>query len=152
MTPADLRQRLALAGMSQGELARRIGISARHVRRLVAEDSDGVPDHLVPAVLQALAGAPDDSWIFGDGDATGGEYAVHLHQPRFVARLVVEDDADDASTADLLSGLTLSLGDGLVLCQIRWIDPPAHDDDGLQAIIRSCLAALERVQARDERA
>lgn len=150
MTPADLRQRLALAGMSQGELARRIGISPRHARRLAAEEGEGVPDHLVPAVLAALAGAPHDAWVFGDGDTTGSEYAVHLLHPRLVARLVAEDDETDAASADVLGGITISLGDGLLLCEIRWIDSPP-DDAGLQAVIRSCVAALERVQARDER-
>lgn len=141
MTPADLRARLAGAGLSQRDLARAMGVADRTVRRWVAPTGADVPDHLVPDVLAALATAPADTWIFGDGDRTGGEYAVHLHRPRLIARLVDHDDPVDAASADTIGGLTISLGGGLVLCEIRWIDPPP-DDAGCQALATSCRDAL----------
>ncbi|MCX8003341.1 MAG: helix-turn-helix domain-containing protein [Burkholderiaceae bacterium] len=146
MTPTELRAALAALGWSQGRLAAECGVNPRTARKWALGEAP-VPADVAALVRAAQAGGPD-AWVFGDGDATGGEYAVHLRRPRLVARLVNEDDPDDAATADTLAGLVLALGEGLVLCEIRWIDPPPGEA-GLQALIASCAAAIRRTAHRD---
>lgn len=53
MTPADLRTRLDAAGISQLELARRIGVDGRTVRYWLA--GRAIPDGLVSEIEAALA-------------------------------------------------------------------------------------------------
>jgi len=147
VTPTDLRAALAALGWTQGRLAVEAGVAARTARRWALGEA-AIPGDVVALLAAAQAGG-GDAWVFGAGNATGREYAVHLRRPRLVARLVDEADPDDAASADTLTGLVLALGDDTVLCEVRWIDPPP-DNAGMQALIASCLAALERVAARDE--
>jgi transcriptional regulator with XRE-family HTH domain len=53
VTPADLRTRLASAGVSQLELARRIGVDGRTVRYWLA--GRAIPEGAVPEIEAALA-------------------------------------------------------------------------------------------------
>lgn len=52
MTPDQLRQSLASAGISQLELARRIGVDGRTVRYWLA--GRGIPENAVPEIMEAL--------------------------------------------------------------------------------------------------
>jgi transcriptional regulator with XRE-family HTH domain len=53
MTPDQLRTRLASAGVSQLELARRIGVDGRTVRYWLA--GRAIPETVVPEIEAALA-------------------------------------------------------------------------------------------------
>lgn len=53
MTPADLRQSIASANVSQMELARRIGVDGRTVRYWLA--GKAIPESAVPEIEEALA-------------------------------------------------------------------------------------------------
>jgi DNA-binding transcriptional regulator YiaG len=53
MTPDELRTALTTAGISQLELARRIGVDGRTVRYWLA--GRAIPDSAVPDILEALA-------------------------------------------------------------------------------------------------
>lgn len=116
-------------------LARTLGVSVRTVQRCAA-GTHPVPDGLAHdlRVLDA-----HDEWIAGDGAVTMNEYLVHTKWPRFIARVVAEDDPHDAGAP--LSPLVLALDDVTTLRQIIWIDPPP-DHDGMQAILRGAYDAL----------
>lgn len=77
---------------------------------------------------------------------SGAITLVHLAAPRFVAKVIEIDDAgaqtDDGPRADLVAGFTIDLIDGLLLCQIAWIDPPAMDAAALHRIQMGALEAI----------
>lgn len=142
MTPDALAAALRELCPGPGWLARAsalVGVEVRGLRQMLAGDRP-VPPGLAAQLRALLTGG--DRWVLGDGDATGGAWLVHLRVPRFAARLVDEDDPETARGADTLSGLTLSLGGSLVLCQIVWIDPPPRE---IGALLAEAAEAVERL-------
>lgn len=121
----------------QSALARLLGVDDRTVRRWLAADR-AIPEGAAE-VLERLAKA--DEWINGEGAASGAEYIVHTRWPRFVARVVVEDEGlpGDAG-ADTIGGLTYS-GEGGLLCEIVWHDPPP-EGRALRELLRRADDAL----------
>lgn len=141
MTPDDLADALREICPGEGWLPRAsvlLGVEVRGLRQMLA-GARPVPAGLAAQIAALLTGG--DRWVLGDGDRTGGAWLIHLRAPRFAARLVDEDDPDTLRGADTLSGLTLSLGGGLVLCQIVWIDPPPAD---LQPLLAEAARAVAR--------
>lgn len=141
----------------QSAIARRLGVEPRTVRRWIASD-DFPPD--IEARLGTLIGDgdispwPRDEWLVGDalgGDGQRREYVMHLHPPRFVARVVaIDEDGDpeaDELPADIVSGVVYQADQETVLCEIDWIDdvPPGERvkwlDAAADAIERDGLAA-----------
>lgn len=138
MTPTELRAALAALGWTQGELARRYGVNPRTIRGYLV-DGDAIPPALARFIALAQAGG-GPRFVFGDAVGGPGEYLVHLRRPRFVARVVEEggDDEEDAG-ADTLAGLTLALGDGILLCEVDWIDDPRGDLGDVLAAARAAV-------------
>lgn len=142
MTPDELAAALRDLCPGAGWLTRAsalLGVQVRGLRQMLAGDRP-VPPGLAAQIRALLGGG--DRWVLGRGEATGGTWLVHLRPPRFAARLVDEDDPDTIRGADTLSGLTLSLGGSLVLCQIVWTDPPPAD---LQPLLAEAAAAVGRL-------
>lgn len=145
MTPDALAAALRELCPGQGWLARGaalIGVEVRGLRQMLA-GTRPVPPGLAQDVATLLTCS--DRWVLGDGDHSGGAWLIHLRAPRFAARLVDEDDPDTRRGADTLTGLTLSLGGALVLCQIIWIDAPPAD---LQPLLAEAAEAVERLLGR----
>lgn len=145
MTPDALAAALRELAPGEGWLARAaalLGVGTRGLRAMLAGQRP-VPPGLAAQIAALLGGG--DRWVLGEGDATGGTWLVHLRTPRFAARLVDEADEADAASADTLSGLTVSIGGDLVLCQMVWIDPPPAD---LQPLIDDAAAAVARLRRR----
>lgn len=142
MTPDALAAALRELCPGAGWLTRAsalLGVEVRGLRQMLAGDR-AVPPGLAAQIRTLLAGG--DRWVLGDGDTTGGAWLIHLREPRFAARLVDEDDGATLRGADTLSGLTLSLGGSLLLCQIVWTDPPPAD---LQPLIAEAAEAVARL-------
>lgn len=159
MTVDELRAiGLAAFGVEwQSPLARAIGISPRHMRRLAAGTvpiGDGIA-----ADIRRVLGAEDradpdwprDAWIVGDAPVEGDtgarrEYVVHLKHPRFIARVVAVDDDGlperREQPADIVTGITYASGD-YVIAEIVWIDPPP----GPGKIHRMLEAAADAIDA-----
>jgi len=85
-----------------------------------------------------------ERWIIGDSVDGEREFLVHLEQPRFVGRLVETDEEGfPTEEADTLTGITLSIRENLVLCEIRWFDaPPAEGGDALVDLLQSASEAI----------
>lgn len=160
MTPSDLRA-LGAARYGadwQSPLARAIGISPRHMRRLAAGSTPVTPG-IERDILRVLGGTdladpdwPRDAWIVGDGrDDLGNirEYVVHARRPRFVARVVALDDTEQPTPseepADITTGIVYTSGD-YVLAELVWLDPPPP----LADIHRLLEAACDAVDASVE--
>lgn len=116
----------------QSAIARRLGVEPRTVRRWLAS-ADFPPD--IETRMGGLIGAgdispwPRDEWLVGDAVGEDGhrrEYVMHLHPPRFVARVVAIDPDGDPETdeqpADVVSGTVYQADQETVLCEIDWID------------------------------
>ena len=157
MTPTELRALILASGLSQQEVARRIGVNPRTMRRMLAGEqeitrrTEAAFSALFGAAPNAVArGFPRDEWILGDGPLTAEgprrEYLVHARPPRFIARVAATDE-DGASApaeapADLLSGVVYS-GDGFALCEIVWIDPAPSYPSALAALMDAAADAVE---------
>jgi len=139
MTPNELQR----AGESlfgpqwQTPLARSLGMrDAAEVRKWMSGKRP-IPDHTSRRIHLLLS---HDEWIIGDGATNSDEYIVHTRHPRFVARVVSEQAADNADT---LSGITYACADGdATLCEFIWSDKPPTDDDLLR-LLQKADAALE---------
>ncbi|MDE0174217.1 MAG: hypothetical protein OYH76_01670 [Defluviicoccus sp.] len=133
----------------QAELARFLDVNPRSVRRWASGDVT-VPDSIAEELKQQLninlprpEIVPRDEWIFQIAEGRRS-YIVHTLTPRFIARLV-ECDQDDVplpseGKVDILSGVTFQ-ADGLLLCEISWIDPPSPDNE-LPDLLRQAIDAL----------
>jgi len=95
---------------------------------------------------------PRDEWIIGDGLPEHGvrrEYVVHTKPPRFIARVVLDDEdglpMGEEGAADVLSGSTYDSGLGFVLCEVAWIDPPPSEDirNWLEAAAKAVVSSAE---------
>lgn len=146
MTPDELAAiGRTLTGGAHGWLSRfsaALRVSDRHLRRLLhgtAPITDGIA-----ADARALLDADRaDRWILGSGDRSEGDYLIHLRPPRFIARLVDEDHPGDADT---LSGITLSLGEHGLLCEITWLDEPGAN---LEALAADAATAVRRFETAE---
>ena len=104
-------------------------VNNRTVRRWLA--SGHVPDWVEAQLVEMMGGTsptpwPRDEWILGDGQ-DGREYIVHAAPPRFVARVVMVDEATGLPApaeepADVAGGIVYVVDEGTVLCEIEWID------------------------------
>ena len=147
---------LAMFGPSwQAEMARRLGVSSRSLRRWAAGTAP-VPPGIV-AEIEALTGLrnePDprwrrDEWLVCDGpEDVGGhrrEYLLRTRPPRFRARVVALGDpgvaAAEEGEADLLGGIVRTDIDQ-ALCEIEWFDPPPVGP-GLARLLADAAAVLE---------
>jgi len=79
-------------------------------------------------------------------DARGHEFIVRRAPPRFVARLVSENDGDDFP----VDGLTLAIDDDQTLCDFQWLGE-RPDDATLVTIVGEILQFLLHVEEMEER-
>jgi hypothetical protein len=145
VTPDALAAALRELCPGRGWLARAsalVNVEVRGLRQMLAGDRP-VPPGLAAHLRTLLTSG--DRWVLGHGDRSGGAWLVHLREPRFAGRLVDEDDPETARGADTLAGLTLSIGDSLVLCELVWIDPPPAD---LQRLLAETAEAVARLLGR----
>lgn len=153
MTPTELRALLLATGLSSGEFARRLGINAETVRKMLAGRKpipDGLGERI--ACMFGAGGAasavwPRDEWIVGEGPPPERrEYVVHTTAPRFIARVVALDVITDTPEPDEepvdLDGVTYQSLDSL-LCEIVWIDPAPTDPTALRRLIDRAADQLE---------
>jgi len=131
-----IQNSIALIGTSigwQSEIARRLGISDRHVRRVVSGQSP-VTDGLAKDLLNLLGeGAPQiihAKWILGDG-SDAREYLIHTHHPRFQCLVVSENQTN----YDLSNDAGVQYGsDGYTLAGFLWLD---RMPDNITALLES---------------
>jgi len=152
------REELAAIGLAsygphwQSPLARAIGTSPRHMRRLVSGESP-ITDGIAADIRKVLGAAdiadpdwPRDAWIVGDGAEQGREYVVHVKRPRFVARAIaVGDDGlpePGEQPADILTGIVYS-GDGYMIAEIVWIDPPPAGPGAMYRLLEQAADAID---------
>ncbi len=136
MTPDELRA-LGMARYGhdwQAPLARAIGVSPRHMRRLAAGQS-AISEGVEADIKRALGGSaivdpdwPRDTYIVGDArDDLGAvrEYVVRCRPPRFTARVVSLDNAGEPEggeqPVDVITGIVYA-SEGYVLAEIAWAD------------------------------
>ena len=94
----------------QSKLARYAGVNPRTVRRWITGEIT-LPDWMEP-LLDRLAPSLPDRFIIGVG-ASGNEYIVHTHFPRFICQIGRES---------WISGITYKTKDGKLLHSFVWLD------------------------------
>lgn len=94
----------------QSKLARYAGVNPRTVRRWITGELT-LPDWMTP-LLNRLSPSLPDRFVIGGG-ASGNEYIVHTHFPRFICQIGVESG---------ISGITYETRDGDLLHSFVWID------------------------------
>lgn len=154
------RQELAAIGLAtfgmnwQSPLARALGMSPRHIRRLASGDSP-ITESIAADIGKMLGASaiadpdwPRDVWIVGDAaDEFGArrEYIVHTKRPRFVARIVActDDGLPEPAEepADILTGTVYASGD-YVVCEIVWHDAPPTPDK-IHALLEEACHAID---------
>ncbi len=124
----------------QTALSRDLGVSDRRVRQWL--EGQRVPEGIwadLERIEVERRGWPRDEWLIA-GDAEGQrEYIVHARAPRFVAR-VVSDDNDDADTT---TGITYNCRGGETLCEIVWHDPIPVSEPELLDLFQRAETALD---------
>lgn len=154
MTAEELRARiLAQFGYrGQSRAARALGISDRHMRRLLAGQSP-IEDWVV-IKLDALSGATkthltSDEWILGEGidSDNARRYVIHTMHPRFIARAVeIDEETEEAVAPDNdvdPKSIVYRANEGLALAELHWIDPAPSGQD-LTRMMEAACDALER--------
>jgi len=142
----------------QTRIARVLGISDRSVRKWLKNGK--IPDW-VENEFARLTGKteispwPRDEWVIGTAFNEQGkprEYIAHLQYPRFIARIVVVDDNDQAADyeqpADVQSGVVYGVDDETVLCEISFIDP--LDNSAMRQWLEAAGDEIEKVSAIEE--
>jgi hypothetical protein len=125
----------------QTALAKHLKINPRTVRRWAAGDFP-IPDQIAAElrVLATQGSIPDqDEWIIGQCPEGVREYLVHLTVPRFIARIMINEDEDSGGMADARHAHATAGGETIVITQ--WIDPPPQSG----ARISDLFAEAERV-------
>lgn len=157
------RDELAAIGLAsygvnwQSPLARAIGISPRHMRRLASGESP-ITEGIAADIRKVLGAAdiadpdwPRDAWIVGDAPIEAGtgarrEYVMHTKRPRFVARVVAVDDdglpEPGEEPADILTGVTYA-SESYVLCEVVWIDSPPAGPGAIHALLEQACDAID---------
>lgn len=139
MTPNEFRATaIALLRTAVGwqtKIARRLGVEPRTVRRWL--HAGRIPDWAEKKLADLIGMSdrtpwPRDEWLIGEATGEDGrrrDYIAHLQPPRFVARIVQTDargrPEPAEEPADVVSGTVYDCGDGLLICEIAWIDEPA---------------------------
>ena len=131
----------------QSEIARRLGVSSRTVRRWLAAGE--VPEWAEARLGEMMGGTaagpwPRDEWIIGEGK-DGREYVMHTAPPRFIARVVMTDEKDGTpldseEPADLVGGIVYAVDPETVLCEIDWIDEPQPGE--ITALMEAAAEAI----------
>ena len=139
MTPSAFRAACAALYQGRGDwqaaLAHHLSVDKRSVRRWCSETGDGPPDWVIDKLgIVRDPAVPRDEWILAlRSSEDGRDYVIHTRAPRFVGRLVdVDGDGlpePDELPADVTGGITMDVGEGIVLCEIAWGDPPPTDAD-----------------------
>lgn len=135
-------------------MARALGVSPRHMRRLAAGDAP-ITAGIEADIRKMLGGTdipdpdwPRDKWIIGDAPPEEDtqarrEYIMHTKHPRFIARIVQVDDEGrpekSEEPTDILAGHRYASED-YVLCEIVWIDPPPSPEKLLALMEEACDA------------
>lgn len=147
------------AGLDRWLVARGHATDRRTIRRWAAGEAP-IPDWLAALLGAGQLAAPEPpEWLLGEPaadppaeDGSVPSYVVHSRAPRFIARIVADDEAEAASCdlqADRLGGITGSFA-GLLLCEIAWIDPPPSGDLLLDLLRRAATAVVEDVALLDD--
>ena len=112
-------------------IARKLDADAATVRGWL--DDDRLPDWIERRLADLIIGRratpelPDDAWIVGrSAEDPGRRYVVHLHPPRFVARIA--NGSASSRTAAGCRGRSWRIDDDRVLDEVVWIDPPPGND------------------------
>ncbi|TVQ29014.1 MAG: hypothetical protein EA356_17740 [Geminicoccaceae bacterium] len=112
-------------------IARKLGVDATTVQGWLEEDR--LPDWIERRLADLIIGRrerpelPDDAWIVGTSPTEPERrYLVHLHPPRFVARIVSGSEPRPAGARR--HGQSWRIDDGRVLDDVVWIDPPPGND------------------------
>ena len=119
-----IQNSIALIGTSvgwQSEIARRLGINNRTVRRYVsgkAPVSGGVAADLLKLLGEHAPQIIHAEWIFGEG-VDNRNYLIHTRHPRFTC--VVLDQNDQTYNFDHDAGVQYEFDDS-VLCGFLWHD------------------------------
>jgi len=83
-----------------------------------------------------------DEWLIAFTIDREREYLIHTEYPCFFARLIECDESGDPIEEAHLSGLTISLPRGALLCEIKWIDQ-IPDTGALEELAKNAQAALD---------
>ena len=139
----------------QSAIARKLDVQPRQVRRWIAAGK--TPDW-VDAKLAEMTGQADISpwprgeWLIGDavgGDGRHRKYIYHMQPPRFIARIVAcgadWQPLPEEQPADIASGVSYSIGQETVLCEVDWIEPVATGE-----VEKWLEAAGDEIEALDD--
>lgn len=119
-----IQNSVALIGTSlgwQSEIARRLGVSDRHIRRIVAGQAnvaDGLAKDLLDLLGERAPQVVHAEWIIGAG-SDGREYLIHTHHPRFQCLVIDQDNHNYDLEND--NGVQFTSGD-YVLAGFLWLD------------------------------
>lgn len=154
MTPTELRALVLSTGLTNSEFARRLGMTPRNFRKLLAGEQ-AIHDRTIQSIRHMLGSGdaptgewPRDEWIVGEGpQPRRREYVIHTAAPRFIARVVAMDMLTDSpepdeEPADVTTGIVYEAGDSL-LCEVTWIDAAPADPTALRQLLDRAADALE---------
>lgn len=154
MTPTELRAVGLALRLNNSELARRLGLTPRTMRRMLSAESP-ITDRTIKAVRALMDGPvvqasdwPRDEWIVGEGSPPDRrEYVIHTRSPRFMARVVAIDTISghaepDEDPADIIGG-TVYDADESTICEVAWIDPAPSDPVAMLALLERAADQLE---------
>lgn len=137
-----IQNSVALVGTSvrwQSEIARRLGVSDRYIRHIVAGSrpvNDGIAKDLLDLMGESAPQSIHAKWILGDG-SDGREYLIHTHHPRFQCIVV----PDERPAYDLSRDAGLQYGsDGYTLAGFIWLD---HMPDNITSLMESACDFID---------
>lgn len=137
-----IQNSVALVGTSvgwQSEIARRLGVSDRYIRHIVAGSrpvNDGIAKDLLDLMGESAPQSIHAKWILGDG-SDGREYLIHTHHPRFQCIVVPNKKSD----YDLSRDAGVQYGsDGYTLAGFIWLD---HMPDNITSLMESACDFID---------